>query len=148
MTKMLTIGDLAAATGTKVNTIRYYEETGLMPKPLRSGSGRRLYGQGDLRRLAFIRHARALGFRPEAVRSLLALNDQPERACGEVRDLAQGHLEEVTERLARLLSLQRELNRMISACDDGRRVADCRIMEALAQNNSVANAAPGLEAGR
>ena len=111
-----------------------------MPAPFRTGSGRRAYGEADVSRLAFIRHARALGFPPDAVRSLLALNDQPERECEEVRDLARGHLMEVTERLARLRALQRELKRMISACDDGRRVADCRIMEALAQNGLLGDA--------
>lgn len=135
--KSMSIGELGRRTGTKVNTIRFFEETGLMPKPFRSGSGRRVYGEVDLRRLAFIRHGRALGFRPDAVRSLLELNDEPQRNCDEVRGLARGHLAEVTGRLARLRALQRELKRMISACDDGRRVADCRIMEALAHNSFV-----------
>ena len=87
MTKRLAIGDLARQTGTKVNTIRFYEEIGLLPEALRTASGRRTYDTADLRRLAFIRHARQLGFSIPEIRSLLALSDQPDRDCAEARPL-------------------------------------------------------------
>ena len=79
MNKPLMIGDLGRRTGTKVNTIRFYEEVGLLPKPARTASGRRTYGEDDLRRLAFIRHARSLGFGTDMIRFLLDLAAQPER---------------------------------------------------------------------
>src|SRR3546814_4465955 len=85
MTKRLAIGDLARQTGTKVNTIRFYEDIGLLPRALRTASGRRTYGAADVRRLAFIRHSRGLGFSVEEIRSLLALADEPERDCAEAR---------------------------------------------------------------
>lgn len=131
MSKAMAIGDLARATGTKVNTIRFYEEVGLMPVPFRTASGRRSYDSRDLRRLAFIRHARALGFSTALVRSLLELSDEPDRECGEVREIAQCYLGEVEERIARLEALRSELSRMVADCASGRRVADCRILEAL-----------------
>ena len=141
MPNSMTIGELGRSTGTKVNTIRFYEEVGLMPKPIRTTSGRRTYGAGDLRRLAFIRHARGLGFATNVIRSLLDLSDCPDRECGEVRELASSHLQEVTVRIGQLKALQTELKRMISACDSGRRVADCRILEAVAERGATADAA-------
>lgn len=141
MPDCMTIGELGRSTGTKVNTIRFYEEVGLMPKPIRTSSGRRTYGAGDLRRLAFIRHARGLGFGTSVIRSLLDLSDGPDRECDEVRELARSHLKEVTVRLRQLNALQGELKRMISACDSGRRVADCRILEAVAERGPGADGA-------
>jgi DNA-binding transcriptional MerR regulator len=89
MTKRLAIGDLARQTGTKVNTIRFYEEIGLLPRAMRTASGRRTYCAADVRRLAFIRHGRGLGFSVEEVRSLLALADEPERDCAEAAAIAR-----------------------------------------------------------
>ena len=74
---MLTIGALGRKTGTKVQTIRYYEQIGLMPEPDRTEGGQRRYGDNEQDRLAFIRHARQLGFSLEAIRELLDLSDQP-----------------------------------------------------------------------
>ncbi len=81
---MLSIGTLAKCTGTKVQTIRYYEQIGLLPEPGRTEGGQRRYSEGDLDRLAFIRHARLLGFTLDAIRELLDLSDNPARSCAEV----------------------------------------------------------------
>lgn len=133
MTKPLMIGDLGRRTGTKVNTIRFYEEVGLLPTPARTASGRRTYGEDDLRRLAFIRHARSLGFGTAMIRSLLDLAAQPERECGEARAIAVHHLAEVDGRLRRLEALRVELDRMVSECEGQRRMAECGILEALGE---------------
>ena len=69
------IGKIARATGTKVNTVRYYEEIGLLKPAPRSQSGRRIYADADVERLAFIRRARGLGFSVSEVRSLLEVSD-------------------------------------------------------------------------
>lgn len=127
---MLSIGTLAKRTGTKVPTIRYYEQIGLMPEPGRSGGGQRRYGDPELDRLAFIRHARQLGFPLEAIRELLDLSDRPERSCAEVDRIARRQLNEVEARIARLEALRAELRRMIGECTTDR-VADCRILEVL-----------------
>ncbi len=127
----LTIGDLARATGTTAETIRYYERTGLMPRPPRTGSGYRAYGTSDLGRLNFVRRARDLGFPLERVRALLDLSDARDRPCEAVDVIARDHLAEVERRLADLEALRRELTALIGACGHGT-VAECRIIEALA----------------
>ena len=131
MSKPLMIGDLARLTGTKVNTIRFYEETGLLPQAARTEAGRRMYSEGDLRRLAFVRRARSLGFSTMVIRSLLYLAEHPERSCDEASEIASNHLQDVEQRIQQLKGLQVELTRMITECGSGRRVADCRIIEAM-----------------
>ena len=128
------IGDLARQTGTKVETIRWYERDGIMPAPVRTAGGHRVYTQADLDRLAFIRHARELGFPLEDVRELLRLADEPERPCAESDAIARTHLEAVRSRIARLQALEAELVRMVAACGHGR-VAECRVIEVLADQS-------------
>jgi DNA-binding transcriptional MerR regulator len=127
---MLTIGALAKRTGARVQTIRYYEEIGLMPDPERTAGGQRRYDAAALDRLAFIRHARDLGFGLEAIRELLDLSDRPDRPCSDVDEIARRHLDDVERRIARLETLRLELGRMLDECGAGR-VADCRVLEVL-----------------
>lgn len=127
---MLSIGTLAKRTGTKVQTIRYYEQIGLMPEPGRSEGGQRRYAAAELDRLAFIRHSRQLGFSLEAIRELLDLSDSPERSCAQVDAVAHKQLNEVEARIAQLEALRVELQRMIGECRADR-VANCRILEVL-----------------
>ncbi len=91
----LSISDLARATGTKVETIRYYERIGLLPAPARTGGGQRTYAPDHLRRLAFVRRARDLGFGLDQARALLDLAHQPDRDCAAVDAVARVHLAEV-----------------------------------------------------
>lgn len=128
------IGDLARQTGTTVETIRWYERDGIMPAPVRTAGGHRVYTRTHLDRLAFIRHARELGFPLEDVRGLLRLADNPERPCDEADAIARAHLAAVQGRIARLQALEAELSRMIAACGRGR-VAECRIIEVLADQS-------------
>lgn len=130
MSGPLAIGELARQTGTKVNTIRFYEEIGLLPPALRTASGRRTYAQVDVSRLAFIRGARALGFGLEQVRTLLELADDRARSCNEVDAMARKHLADVEAKIASLKSLRQELSKLIDQCEQGT-IADCRIIEAL-----------------
>lgn len=129
----VSIGEAACASGVKVPTIRYYEEIGLLPAPPRSEGNRRLYGAGDLRRLAFIRHARSLGFEVEAIRALLALQDRPEQSCEAADAIARARLADVRQRIASLTALGKELERMVAGCAHGR-VAECRVIEVLADH--------------
>ncbi|KKX23790.1 MULTISPECIES: helix-turn-helix domain-containing protein [Hyphomicrobiales] len=124
------IGDLSRRTGVNIETIRYYERIGVLPKPARQSNGRRTYSPADAVRLGFIRHARDLGFDLTSVRVLLALQEQPEVSCDDASLIAQDQLEAVESRIARLLKLRDELRRMISECGRGR-VAECRVIEAL-----------------
>lgn len=131
MTNRFAIGALANATGIKVNTIRFYEDIGLLPTPLRTSSGRRSYCSADIRRLAFIKHGRGLGFSISEIRSLLALSDEPERDCGEAAAIAQAHLLDVEERIGRLDMLREALTSIAVSCEGGR-AAECRVIEAIA----------------
>jgi DNA-binding transcriptional MerR regulator len=114
-----------------VPTIRYYEQVGLLPPPARTDSQRRLYDGTDLRRLAFIRHARELGFEVGAIRTLLSLQDDPSQSCAAADAIARARLEEVEERIDRLVALKAELVRMVEQCARGK-VAECRVIETLA----------------
>lgn len=127
---MLSIGTLAHRTGTKVQTIRYYEEIGLMPAAGRTTGGQRRYSEAELDRLAFIRHARDLGFPLKDIRELLDLTDDPHRSCAEANAIARGQLVRVEQRLRRLEALRTELNRMIEQCSGGE-IAECRVIEVL-----------------
>ncbi len=127
---MLSIGDLSRRTATKVQTIRYYEQIGLMHEAERSAGGQRRYTEADLERLAFIRHARELGFPLDAVRELLDLADNPKRPCDEADAIARRQLVRVEQRIQRLEALRAELSRMLEECSGGR-VSDCRVIEVL-----------------
>ncbi len=130
----LSIGELARRAGTKVETVRWYEREGLLPTPARTGGGHRAYTRAHLDRLAFIRHARELGFPLEQVRGLLRLTDHPERSCAEADRIARTHLDSVRGRIARLRALEEELARMVADCGQGR-VAECRVIEVLADHS-------------
>lgn len=132
---MLTIGKLGEAAGVKVPTIRYYEQIGLLPEPERSAGNQRLYDPKTLDRLAFIRHARDLGFPLEAIRDLLSLSDRPDQPCAEADVIAKEQLGAVQARIARLTALKSELERMITQCAQGT-IANCRVIEALSDHSS------------
>ncbi|AOH85646.1 MerR family transcriptional regulator [Sphingomonas panacis] len=127
----LTIGGLGRATGTKIETIRYYERIGLLPKPVRTNGNYRDYSAAELGRLSFIRRARDLGFSIDQVRALLTLSDERRQDCATVDALARTHLGEVERKIADLEALRSELSALIASCTGGT-VACCRIIEALA----------------
>lgn len=131
----LAIGDLAKHTGTKVETIRFYERIGLLPEPNRTKGNYRSYDNGDLRRLSFIRRARDLGFSLDQVRDLLGLSDQRDRSCEAVDGIARHHLAEVERKIADLNALREELADLIGRCRHGT-VAECRIIETLAPTSA------------
>jgi Cu(I)-responsive transcriptional regulator len=128
---LLSIGALARATGTKVETIRWYESVGLLPAPGRTAGNYRAYDAAHLNRLSFVRRARDLGFSLEQIRALLDLAEQRERSCEAVDSIAREHLEEVERKIADLQALRRELDSLIGQCRHGS-VAECGIIEALA----------------
>lgn len=126
----LSIGQLAAAAGVNLETVRYYERIGLMPPPARTGGGHRSYDPVHVQRLAFIRHARALGFGIEDIRTLLALASPGHRSCAEVRDIASAHLSEVRTKLAHLARLEHILSETIDQCS-GAPTPACPVLDML-----------------
>ena len=131
------IGELASATATKVETVRYYEKIGLLPPPARTFANYRAYGTDHLARLSFIRRARDLGFTLEAIRDLLSLSDRPDQSCAAADAIAKAQLAEVESRLARLTALKAELERMVVQCAGGK-IADCRVIEVLGDHSLCA----------
>jgi MerR family mercuric resistance operon transcriptional regulator len=126
------IGQLAKRSGTKVETIRYYEKEGLLPEPVRELSGYRKYAERDLQRLTFISRGRALGFGLADIRDLMALEENPNLSCDDADRIARHHREQVRAKIAQLRGLERVLEQLVSDCHGGRR-ADCVILQALHQ---------------
>jgi Cu(I)-responsive transcriptional regulator len=133
----LTIGELAKATSVKPETIRYYERIGLLPRPPRTAGNYRAYGAEHVARLGFVRRSRELGFPLEAIRDLLRLADQRGRDCTAIDELAREHLAHVERKIADLTHLAHELRHVIGQCRGGK-VAECRIIEALAPKRPTA----------
>jgi DNA-binding transcriptional MerR regulator len=133
--RVMPIGPLAERTGVRVETIRYYEQVGLLPPPERSQGNQRRYGRAHVERLAFIKHARDLGFPVGGIRALLRLSDNPSMACDEAHAIAVAHLDDVRHKIARLRSLETELARIASTCSGGVTACDCAVIEALADHS-------------
>ncbi|MCI0431459.1 MAG: helix-turn-helix domain-containing protein [Rhodospirillales bacterium] len=130
--KGLQRAQLARLTGCNLETIRYYEKIGLLPKPPRSGAGYRLYGEGDASRLRFILRGRELGFSIEEIRGLLALVDRGAQTCAEVKERTERHLIDVRAKIADLQRIEEVLAATAAACS-GDVVPDCPVLEVLAE---------------
>ncbi|KFN47068.1 hypothetical protein N787_01845 [Arenimonas metalli CF5-1] len=113
-----------------METIRYYERIGLLPGPVRTGNGYRVYGHHDVARLRFITRGRELGFSLSEIRDLMRLAEDPDLSCGDVDRLARHHLAEIRERQAELQRMAQELERTIADCCGGRR-GTCAILSGL-----------------
>lgn len=124
------IGELARATGTKAETIRYYEREGILSAADRTDSNYRDYSCDHLVTLAFVRRARELGFSMAQVRQLLALSDHDDKPCEDVDRLVEQQLGDVERKIADLSLLRDELTDMARSCK-GQRIGDCRIVDSL-----------------
>lgn len=125
------IGEIAAATGVDVETIRFYEKEGLLAPPERRSNGYRAYGTAHLERLAFIRHCRSLDMALSDIRRLMALLDRPASECGDVNALVDLQLERVRARLASLQALEKQLDALRASCKTPTAAARCGILAEL-----------------
>lgn len=141
--KSLQRAELAKRTGCNLETIRYYEKIGLMPEPPRTAGGYRAYDGEHLKRLAFIRRSRELGFSLDEIRSLLRLVDGGDYTCSEVRDMTLEHCAEVRRKIADLRRLERSLKEMAAQCS-GNTVPKCPIIDVLWRDASDARPQPAL----
>ena len=129
MSTTLTIGSLSKQSGVNVETIRFYERSGLLPAPQRTPSGYRSYRPEDVRRLRFIRRGRELGFSLEEIRELLELAAQPQQPCASADRMVREHLDAIETRIRDLQNLRQELRKL---CDcRSAEVEHCRLLEAL-----------------
>ena len=128
-----TRGDLARATGCNIETIRYYEKTGLLPDPPRTDAGYRIYSAAHATRLRFILRARELGFSMEDIRGLMGLEDGAAPTCAEVKERTERHLSDVRARIADLRRIETVLAATASRCS-GAEVPDCPVLDAISNS--------------
>lgn len=126
----LTIGQLANRAGVGIETVRFYERQGLLPKPPRTPAGYRQYSSDDIGRLAFIGRAKALGFALKEIAELLALDASREATCEDVKRRAQGKLTDVEAQLHHLTHARNTLKGLIAACAGGP-ARRCPVLRAL-----------------
>jgi Cd(II)/Pb(II)-responsive transcriptional regulator len=125
------ISDLAHATATAVETIRFYEREGLLPAARRADNNYRVYTAGHAARLAFIRHCRKLDMTLDEIRTLLRVRDEPLKDCGAVNALLDGHIEHVTDRIRELRTLQKDLKALRAKCAKPHTMAQCGILNEM-----------------
>ncbi|MEE9454438.1 MAG: helix-turn-helix domain-containing protein [Paracoccaceae bacterium] len=130
---MLSIGDLSRKTGVKIPTVRYYEQMGLISAPERSSGNQRRYSTVELERLSFIKHARDLGLKIDAIRELLELSAHPDQPCDNANRIAAEHLAETRARITKLQRLEAELLRITKGCH-GDKIENCYVIESLSNH--------------
>jgi len=127
----MTIGKVAETAGVSVQTVRFYERKGLLPRPRRSSNGYRLYDAGSVERIRFVRHAQEIGFSLREIGELLALRIDDVTTCDDVRKRAEAKRAEVEDRIRKLENMRDVLVRLASHCATGKALSDCPILEAL-----------------
>ena len=123
------IGALAKRAGVRIDTVRYYERSGLLAPKARLASGYRRYGEIELSRLRFIRRAQALGFTLDEVRDLLSVSKH--RDVSRVKRAAQQKLADVERKITDLERVRRGLLNLVAACPGHGRAENCPILKAL-----------------
>jgi Hg(II)-responsive transcriptional regulator len=125
-------GTIAAEAGVNVQTLRYYERRGILPRPRRTASGYRAYGPDAVQLIRFVKRAQELGFTLDEVGELLRLRDGGRASCAEVKVAARAKLAAVDAKLAALAAMRGALSTLVSACDRNVRRRSCPLIETLA----------------
>jgi len=138
----MTIGELARSVLCSVETVRYYEKSGLLPEPDRRANGYRTYRAEHLQRLVLIRNCRTLDMSQEEIHALLDLMDKAAGDdCGSVNTLLDEHISHVELRIAELRRLKDQLAKLRGRCRSRSKVRDCRILQGLSTMHGVKKAA-------
>ncbi|MEE9524807.1 MAG: MerR family transcriptional regulator [Thermodesulfovibrionales bacterium] len=127
----ITIGKLAEQAGVNIETIRYYERRGLMPRPERRASGYRQYNPDSAKRIRFIKHAQELGFSLKEIDELLSLKLDDRTPCSQVRKHAEEKIADIEIKIKTLQSMKKALTKLTKACIGNGPVSECPILEAL-----------------
>lgn len=133
----LTIGQVAKQTGISVETVRFYENRGLIPAPARNASGYRQYPPDTPRRVRFIQRAKAVGFTLADILELLELRTRPGVTCSDIHRRAEDKLREIDDRLAELGQMRRALGQLAERCRDDSDLSECPILDALEDNDDA-----------
>jgi MerR family copper efflux transcriptional regulator len=134
--KPLTIGHLAKEAGVNLETVRYYERRGLLPRPPRSASGYRLFPADAARRLKFIRRAQELGFSLTEIRELSSLRVSRSTTSGDIRARAEAKIADIEAKIKSLDSIKKTLRKLTRVCDGCAPLAECPILESLDRENA------------
>jgi MerR family mercuric resistance operon transcriptional regulator len=138
--KPLTIGQVARLAGVGVETVRFYERSGLLKQPERKASGYRKYGDDVIARLRFVAAAKDLGFSLKEIKELLDLRVGPDATCSDVRDKAQAKIAEVEEKISTLQRMKKSLVEITKACRGRGPVSACPILDALDRESNPKSA--------
>jgi MerR family mercuric resistance operon transcriptional regulator len=127
----LSIGQVAQKADVNIQTIRYYERIGLLPKPQRRESGYRQFSPDDVHRIQFIKHAQAAGFLLKEIKDLLALKVDSETTCDDVRERTEIKIAEIDKKIRHLQQMKQTLENLTIACSGTGPTGDCPILEAF-----------------
>lgn len=116
---MIAIGEASRQSGVGIETIRYYEREGILPKPERDANNRRLYTVQDVGRLRFLKRCRDLGFPLADAKTLLDLSEGGGEDCQSVKEMAELHISNVHGKIGELRRLEAALNELTANCDSG-----------------------------
>src|SRR5260370_20234020 len=136
MIEAITTSELARHGDVNLETIRYYERQGLLPKPPRTGTGYRQFPSDAVQRVRFIKRAQALGFTLAEIKELLALRIDPAGSCHDVESRARAKISDIEERIITLRGMKQALSRLVTSCADGTGSEECPILEALEHSNT------------
>jgi len=132
-TSPMKIGELSKMTDVSIDTVRYYEKRGLIPKSVRSASGYRQYNKHDATRLKFIVQAKELGFTLDEIGQLLALR-RDGRACIEVRSVAESKSQEIDMKIQKLSRMRQTLLELAEQCEKSSDNDPCPILNSLEES--------------
>jgi Cd(II)/Pb(II)-responsive transcriptional regulator len=127
------IGELAKRSGTDVETVRYYERTGLLPEPVRTAAGYREYQEAHQEHLQFIRHCRSLQMSLADIRVLLELKGNPGAGCEGVNALLDHHIDRIRTQMQALQALEAQLTALRHVCSEPHSVRECAIIQHLSE---------------
>lgn len=134
--KGMTRAALAKASGTGLETLRFYEQKGLLPNPERTAAGYRVYGQDDLERLRFIHRAQELGFSLTEIKQLMQLTGDIKTPRKKVREFAAVRLESIRMKIAALKAMEKALGNLVKQCDGKGALHGCPIAEFVGGTNA------------
>ncbi len=136
-TMTMTIGQAADHLGVSVQTIRFYEREGLLPRLARSAAGYRRIDADSIKRIQFIQHAQDVGFTLREISALLSLRADPDGSCEDVQRYTGEKIAELERRMVKLESMKRTLENLSAMCEGGLPATACPILEALDANQST-----------
>lgn len=130
------IGMAAKLSGVNIETIRYYEREGIVPKAERTGNGRRIYDKEAISKLRFVKRCRELGFAILDIRTLMNLSDQHAGTCDEVAKLTKANLNSVTAKIDDLTRMKSALEELMLSCKTGQ--TECAMLKNLFEDETPA----------